>query len=129
MSSRKWATDSELEKYQAFRDPRNLTFWAIESPYYNTPSGGIYVTHEADLLPTFLQVLLIDTDGIYPQDSIFISAPNMLQCRVKILSDCERSATAFYDYQILAIAPYIGEGVVDRRVLQLGRSKLTFERV
>ena len=68
--------------------------------FFPEPNSGlvafaVYISHERDLMISFLKVRLVDADGIYPQCSRLTREFQVVESNAKILGD--RQCTMWID--------------------------------
>jgi len=70
-------------KVQSYFPGATLTLWS--KPDYDPPSSPIALPHETDLMGLFVVILLIDGDGVRPDDPRLLGITEMAQCRFEAL--------------------------------------------
>jgi hypothetical protein len=68
--------------------------------------------HALDLLVALLNVFLVDTHGIDPEDSHFCLLPDVAKCLFQILSDVEELPVQRELCSLVSAAPGVGETLV-----------------
>lgn len=65
-----------------------------------------------NLMPSFFKVVLINADGVDPQDSIFVLLAQMLQCLKQALCDVQTSAVDLNRVWLVIAAPCVRQCLV-----------------
>ena len=81
-------------------------------PGNNSSCQSVDVNHSLDLLVSFFQILLVNTDGIDPENTRLVFVTKVRQSATQVLSDGERSVPGSPNFDLQWIdsgAPGVGE--------------------
>jgi len=64
-------------------------------------------THKPNMMTTFPDIALIDTNGVCPHRVGFVCIPNSRECSPQILGDMDCAVIDFNRLDISRVAPYV----------------------